>query len=75
MFRKPPYTMEELTAYCTRLETLDRLAEKAKRNYLGIPRESNQLEVAQAKAVYEGYTNTLIVAQHAYQRMLDRVGK
>jgi hypothetical protein len=70
MFRsKPPYTVEELAKYVERLETLDRLAEKAKRNWIG--GGQNQVE----QDVYLGYVKTLTVAQETYQRMLQKVNR
>lgn len=69
MFNKKPYTTQELNTYCKDIETLDRLAEKAKRNYLGGGQKPED------KEIYESYTKTLLIAQTTYQRILTKVAK
>lgn len=73
MFNRPAYTPDELGQYIQRIETLDRLVEKAKRNWIGTP--EGIADKQKAKVIYENYLTALNVSQRAYIAMSERVAK
>lgn len=66
--RKPPYTPDELANYISRMETLERLRDKALQN-------SRLLKDDHYMDEYLRYTENIRVAQQVLNVMLGKVAK